>query len=251
MKHKGIFPIIIVLSFNACVNSDTGETFPVDVNLDAQTERYRTDKKSIERTYIDNIESVRLSQRQQEGFTVNEDSINPEISSGYWIYTPYALRFKTDYKRVASPIRTDERILLYVDTLTYSRDSLFCVALVIVKVKNDKNPDFEIPKDSCHYDGRAIIGTRKDKDDPFYLFPMDVWTIIGDHSYGIARRELRNFYFNRISGFASWDGKYSCGIGNPEFFNSAPDFKIDSLGYHLFESFEDLGKRYHYYNYKK
>lgn len=251
MKQHILFTVIMLLLFSSCLNTDTGEVFPTEVNLDGQTERYRTDKKSIERTYIDNIESVRLSQRQQEGFVVNEDSINPEISSGYWIFTPYALRFRTDYKRVASPIRTDERISLDVDTLTYSQDSLYCVALVIVKVKNDMNPNFEIPKDSCYYDGRAIIGMRNDKDCPFYLYPIDVWTIIGDHSYGIARRELRNFYFNRIKGFASWDGKYSCGIGDPEFFNSAPDFKLDTLGCHLFESFNDLGKRYQYYNYNE
>lgn len=251
MKHLILLQIIIILSCCSCVNTGTGEVFPAEVNLDGQTERYRTDKESIERSYIDNIESVRLSQRQQEGFAVNEDSINPEISSGYWIYTPYALRFRTDYKRVASPIRTDKRISLDVDTLTYSQDSLYCVALVIVKVKNDKNPDFKIPKDSCQYDGRAIIGMRKGKDYPFYLFPIDVWTIIGDQSYGIARRELRNFYFNSIKGFASWDGKYSCGIGDPEFFNSAPDFKKDTLGFHLFESFNDLGERYQYYNYKE
>lgn len=251
MKYSIPFLLSLILTFLSCSNSVSFEVFPAKVNLDGQTERYRTDKESIERTYIDNIESVRLSQRQQEGFVVNEDSINPEISSGYWIYTPYALRFRTDYKRVASPIRTDERISLAVDTLTYSQDSLYCVALVIVKVKNDKNPDFEIPKDSCHYDGMAIIGMRKDKDCPFYLFPIAVWTIIGDHSYRIARRELRNFYFNRIKGFESWDGKYSCGIGDPEFFNSAPDFKLDSLGCHLFESFNDLGKRYQYYNYKE
>lgn len=251
MKQNILIILINILSFSSCLNVKTDEVFPLDVNLEEQTERYRKDKESIERTYLDNIESLRLSMRKNEGHEVNEDSINQEIVDGYWIYTPYVLAFSVDNKRVAEPIRTNARISLVVDTITYSQDSLLCVALVIVKTKNYRTPDYEISPDSSRYDGRAIIGMRKNKDYPFYLYPISVWTSLGSLNYSVARRELREFYFNRIAGFSSWDGEYKCGIGDPEFFTSAPEFKKDSLGYYLFESFTDMGKRYQYYNYKE
>lgn len=250
-KYTNLLSFLIVMVFSSCINSPSDEVFPAKVNLDNQTETYRRDKATIERTYLDNIESVRLVYRKTEGYEVNKDSVNPEIADGHWIFTPYALGFSPDDKKVAAPIRTDSRISLVVDTLTYSRDSLFCVALVIIKVKNNIIPNDEILKDSCCYDGRAIIGMRKKKECPFYLYPINVWISLGSLNYSIARRELRKFYFNRIEGFSYWEGKYKCGIGDPEFFNSAPDFKKDSLGFYLFESFTDMGKRYQYYNYKE
>ncbi|MDE6547407.1 MAG: hypothetical protein K2L22_00235 [Muribaculaceae bacterium] len=240
MKYKLLFFLYIILEFSSCHNARTEEVFPAEVNLDEQTQRYRMDKATIERSYLDNIESVRLSQRLKEGFVVNEDSINPEITNGYFIYTSYALRPRHDHKREAYPIRTDARIALSADTITYSRDSLLCMALVIVKVRNDYNPDFEIPSDSCRYDGRAIIVMRKNKDCPFYLFPMMTWSMLGSQSYIITRRELRNFYFNRITS----DGNHPCGIGDLDFFNTAQDFIKDSIGRYKFETFYDLGKRY-------
>ncbi len=243
--------MVIILSFSSCITSVPDEAFPAKVNLDEQTARYRSDKASIEKTYIDNIESYRLSKRQQEGYAVNVDSINPEIAEGYSLYTPYILSFRTDNKRIASSIRTDSRISLAVDTLTYSQDSLLCMALVIVREKNEKKNGVDMPKDSCCYDGRAIIGMRKNKDSPFYLFPFTLLTILGFPNYSDARTELRNFYFNRIKKLSSLDGKKMSGIGDSEFFKSTPEFKKDSLGFYQFESFEDMGKRYQYYNYKE
>lgn len=250
MVYTIIFSIILIFGMTSCINPYSNEKFPVEVNLDNQTTTYRRDKASIERTYMDNIESVRLVRLQQEGYKVNQDSINPEIASEYGLYNIYALRDRNDYKRVASPVSTKDRISLVADTITYSQDSLFCVALMIIKVKNDNNPNFVAIKDSCYYDGRAVIGMRNKNNASFYLFPIDALLTSGT-SYSMVRNYLRNFYFDRIAGFSSWDGEYKCGIGDPEFFTSAPEFKKDSLGFYLFESFTDMGKRYLYYNYKE
>ncbi len=234
-EFNNLLGFVIIIALPACINLPSDDSFPAKVNLDRQTETYRIDKATIERTYLDHIESVRLSRRQIEDYEVNQDSINPEIADGRWIFTPYALGFSTDDKKVASPIRTDTRISLVVDTLTYSQDSLLCVALVNIKVKNDIYANHEALKDTCCYDGRAIIGMRKNKGSPFYLYPFNVWISLGSPNYSITRRELRNFYFNRIKKLFSQDVQYKCGIGDPEFFNSAPEFKKDSLGYYLFE----------------
>lgn len=251
MKYFTRFFVIMLLAFCSCINSVPDEAFPAIVNLDHQTQRYRSDKASIERTYMDNIESYRLSRLQQDGYVVNEDSINPEIAEGFFIYTPYILKISKDGKSFINQTRTDESISLVVDTLTYSQDSLLCMALVIVKVKNEEKLGSDMPEDSCCYDGRAIIGMRKNKDIPFYLFPYRQWTLLGCNNYSITRTDLRNFYFNRIRELSSLDGKKMSGIGDPEFFKSSPEFKTDSSGSYAFESFMDLGKRYHYYNYKE
>ena len=200
---------------------------------------------------MENIESVRLSVRQMEGYTVNKDSINHELLSGYFIFYPYAYRFNEKKgKYVASPFRTDTQVNVSVDTIVYSKDSLRSVVLVIIENHPSKHKDLLSSKDSIWFDGMAVIGYRFDKRKDFYLFPIVFWSMIGNSTYSDTRNDLRSFYFKRIRGTISQDCEYPCGIGDSAFFSLAPVFKKDSLGRYYFETYRDQGKTYQYYNYE-
>lgn len=243
MKNSPINLIIIIaLLLLSCVRNVVKDDIPTQFFLDSQTERYRKDKIIMEKTYLDNIESERLSMLLEDGLAVNKDSINPEIASGYMIYTPYAVIPTEDGPSITSPVKTENRISLTVDTIVYNADSLMCVALVIVKVRNNLNEGIENLSDTCSFDGFGVIGMRKDKNGPFYLFPMSAW-LLGNNGYSSTRDYIRNTYFKRLKDV------YSYGIGDPQFFTDTPYFQMDSTGRYDFETYTYLNQQYPYYKY--
>ena len=244
-----ILLMCVGISFIQGCNSNQEEKI-IEPDLSNQTSLYRRDLYAIRKTYLDNVESMRLKGREEEGYTVNRDSINPDLISGYFIYSAYAYRYsKKAKKTVALPYRAETQIEIVVDTILYSNDSLLCVSLVIIENHPLDDSEFNHDKKSKWFDGLAVIGYRLDKKEDFYLFPIEYWSTGNNTSYVGTRRELRNFYFNRIEGARSWYGTYTHGIGNPEFFNTAPDYKKDSQGRYSFETYYDRGEYHPYYKF--
>lgn len=220
-----------LLSLQSCNN--TKQHF-VETVLCQQTPQYRKDKNDIERFFIDNAESVRLSYRKAEGFTVNTDSINEEIEMANTFFKQYTLLYNMAKNiGAASPVRTDEIISVAADTIVYAPDSLICVVLMIIE-NHHINISGWRPEEQC-YEGRALIGCRKDKNHPFYLFPMGPYRL-DRPDFESTKKDLRNSYFYKIKKRNMYNMRYTCGIDDPEFFKNAPDFQISESGMYNFET---------------
>lgn len=220
--------LVLLLSCN-----NTKQHFGV-TDLSQQTPKYRKDKNDIERFFLDNAESVRLSYRKAEGFTVNSDSINEEIEMANTFFDQYTLLYNMAIKNgAASPVRTDEIISVAADTIVYAPDSLRCIVLMIIE-SHHINLNGWRPEEQS-FEGRAFIGSRKDRNHPFYLFPMGPYRI-DRPDYESTKKDLRNSYFNKIKKRNMYNMRYTCGIGDPDFFKTAPDFQISESGMYNFET---------------
>lgn len=243
--------IILAMAFMnvpSCIKQTDSIKFPIHHDLKNQTQLYRNDKKSIEHSLIANVESFRLQYRRNEGFSVNGDSIDDDLLSGYELYNGYArLSNRTLNKTLASPVKTECRISVDADTIVYNPDSLLCVVLIMVK---DRRPILLNPsarEDSIVYDGLSCFGMRKNKREKFYLFPFGIFSTSGN-SYELARNILHKFYFKELSGNEYNNARYDYGIGEKEFFSS-DIFKPTESGHYSFEYYKDRGKKLYFYKY--
>lgn len=154
------------------------------------------------------------------------------------VFLPYAIRYNKRLDRYqASPISTSEQITVTVDTIVYDSDSLLCVALLGIENNFTDIPPFEAKrKNGNFYDGRAIIGYRDSISSPFKIYPFTLYAIVGFDNLEEVYRSLESFYFTNIVGKTAPMGTnlegdtYTMGLGDPDFFTKAPNFKRNEYG---------------------
>ena len=73
----------------------------------------------------------------------------------------------------------------------YHKDSLFCVAFLILHLHYDEIEGVEqMRKKDREYSAKAIIGFRSNIEEPFHIYPLRKHSVIGFESYEAA--SIRN-----------------------------------------------------------
>ncbi|MDE5554513.1 MAG: hypothetical protein K2J10_04955 [Muribaculaceae bacterium] len=215
-----------------------------------KSELYLRDKYHIEQAFLDNVETIRRELLwHPDGFTYNSvfedlpDSLNIYSSS---IFGGRAFYWDYDRKKFFTvPRPANEWLEVEVGSISYSADSLKCVALVTVR---DKSPNFTNRKGGINYDGYAIIGLRDSKDKSFKIYPEGFMAVL-DYPFKFeAMWDLKRYYNNLRGNYTPQsDVKYSYGINDPRFFETAHEFSwIDSLGMYWCETNLVRGRRVPY-----
>lgn len=125
-----------------------------------------------------------------------------------------------------------------VDTIFYSRDSLLCIALIIVSEHYDQIAG--IIDEEVGFTGMGVVGQRDSINQRFRIFPMegvlDSWP-----DYESLSKDLQKFYTKEAT---IDDTKY--GANDPRIFESAHRFKKNSDGEYYFEY--DHGEKKDFYS---
>lgn len=239
--------IIIILILQACTSSDGYED---QESEGFETQRCIDDKRHIEQAFINNVESVRryLSYKDKSYYM---DSLEnkcipnniPEYSSS--IFIQYAIywneRANDSY---AFPTPACEWLDVEVEHIAYSSDSLKCVVLLTV-TDNGMCSVIKGKAKKVEYDGYAMACIRDKITEPFKIYPMGVVSFYFFPSREQTARILKNEYFNLKGSYCPNSGvAYTCGINNPDFFNTAHDFsRLDSLNLYWCETEFAMGGR--------
>lgn len=205
------------------------------------------DEQQISNAFIINVEAIR------------KELISPDNSSSGEldyenVFLPYAVRYNLkEQKYQASPFPTSKQISVRVDTVVYSTDSLLCVALLDIENHySDVSPFEKIRDGKVFYDGKAIIGHRDSISDPFQIFPINIFSVMGYDNRDAVHNLMRRYYFFDIVGKSTPAGTniegdiYKYGIGSPEFFVEAPNFKRNKYDDYKFKYYLYRGKEVPY-----
>jgi hypothetical protein len=182
------------------------------------------DRQEIAKSFMINVEYYRK----------NFDEDDP---SG--IFYDYARRYKDNIRLtdVPSPLPTDSQITAKVGKIYYRKDSLCCVALLAIRSHYDRIPGLaDKSPEGDDYDSFPLIGAREKKTDRFKIYVFGRTHYIFWSSYEKALIAMNsdltqtwNTYTNLITGEnCSWN------VDDPEFFETAPEFRKYRDGY-LFE----------------
>ena len=212
-----------------------------------ETELYSRDKYHIEHAFLSNVEALRLLMDKHAEGVIWEDLYNDLPDSlplydgdGYFKYVFY--RDELDRNYCARKTSTCEWLDVRIENISYSTDSLKCVALCTVCDMYDINSDYDIS-----YDGIAISGIRESKSEPFKIYVMPYMKLLYiKTTRNVAAAELKHQYFKSIVGGygTAPNGPYKYGINNPKFFETAGDFTyIDSLNLYWTQTLQSGAKR--------
>lgn len=176
-----------------------------------KSELYINDKTHIEKAFISNVEAVRRYKLS------HNDSLEKrpfDIS----LYDDYA-GYDINNKSYVVPRPACEWLEVEVGSISYSRDSLKCVALVTVK---DNSPLFLHPEEDNQigYDAYPIIGVRNSKDKQFRIYPILYVHLKGFKFRREALAVLKQYYHRSIPSDDE-TGNYPCSINNPDFFEKS------------------------------
>lgn len=197
-----------------------------------KSELYLNDKVHIEKAFLSNVEAIRrMLLFHNDGYSWGAMYTNlPDSIITYSEFCPLT-KYWDDNKKLlfAMPVPACDYLDVDVGSISYSSDSLKCMALVTVYDTSDL---FEPrKKKECSYTGYAVIGLRDRKDEPFKIYPED---LVSFHRFPSKRQVLRllkKSYSHLNGDYTPQSGvQYTCGINNPEFFETAHEFsRIDSL----------------------
>lgn len=226
--------------------------------------KYKKDKQQIADCFIKNVEYFRKYHRYEWRFVGDSDSLRNIREKHYkkypgadWdpanFFEPYAARFdlKND-EYINSPIPTDQQLTVTTDTIVYSKDSLFCVAILIVKGNYIKIANIEEGMVAGReYDAKALIGYRTNIEKPFDIYPLKKHSVVGFESYKAASIMLRDLYFNKLKGIGSTGSvfermQFKQNVGDKDFFEKSPYFQKYDNKYYNFQMYRHLGKDYPY-----
>ncbi|MFV0290455.1 MAG: hypothetical protein ACK5IJ_06075 [Mangrovibacterium sp.] len=258
-----LFVYLIYLGILSCSNNskNVSVTKTSYIVNDAKIER---DKEQIANCFIENVEYFRQYHRYDDKVYIDDpDSIKAERKAYCNKYPgadrdpanffePYATRFsleKDEY--INSTLPTDSQLKVVVDSIVYSRDSLFCVAFLVIELKYDNIKGLENARvEDRRFDGKAVIGYRDGKEKPFSIYPITNFSITGFQNYKETVDELEYLYFNMLKN-SSLGGiykghKFNQNVGDKDFFNKSPYFKKHKNGMYNFMMYRYLGKEYQY-----
>lgn len=242
-----LFLLALISSLAGCNNDD---------RLSNATARCKKDIAAIEDSYMMNIEAMRLylNGKNEPYFP---DSIGAQFQEDPNVFFFFSEFLTSDGKwhNYKDPVCKHTKV--FVDDIYYNKDSLFCVALIIIEHTIDSINGEEKRDDKSHwFNGEALIGYREKIDDRFKIYPFGPVNFHLFPTYDKVSRPLRKYYYNFKGdgpGNMPWCNgeKYVCGINDPRFFDTAPELKkMDSVSY-KFQYFGTLGNipaQYIYYS---
>lgn len=205
------------------------------------TRQYVKDKKSIATMFMKNVEAVRLANlpERKKSISKNHDDYSWDPAN---LFSPYA--FVYDEKKMSflpSRIPTSSRLVVNTDTIFYNRDSLLAVALVIVQ--RDENISMDQPH-SYMFDGRALLCCRNNVREDFFIYPFEIWSIIGYDNGEDVARDLLYLYTHKIKGLEI--PARTVGEGNDYMGNVSEDSFFDTV---IFQKNKDNKYMFQYYRY--
>ena len=182
------------------------------------------DRQEIAKSFIINVEYYRK----------NFDEVDP---ANFFKY--YARRFKDNirYTNVPSPLPTDSQITAKVGKIYYRKDSLCCVALLAIRRHYDRIPGLaDDSPEGDKYDSFPLIGAREKKTDRFKIYAFGRAHYCNWQSYDEAFIVLNSDLTQTWN--TDWNlitrENWSWNVDDPEFFETAPEFRKYRDGY-LFE----------------
>lgn len=264
MKTRVI--LVCIMALSGCSypqqNARAVDKHPISPAMEV---KYAEDRKRIADCFIENVEYFRKYHRYDLKIYVDSpDSVRKKYDGYYSQYPgadrdpanffePYASRFSLKKDRyVTSPLPTSEQLTVTTDTIVYSKDSLFCVAFLILWLHYDSIEGLEEKRDEGRrYSAKAIIGYRNDIEKPFDIYPLKKHAVIGFESYEAAAIMLKDLYFNRLKGKGStgsvYEGKqFRHNVGDKDFFEKSPYFQKHKSGLYNFQMYRYSGKDYPY-----
>lgn len=234
-----ISPIyLMLLNLESCFESKLSKKISNQELLKQQPPKQQLEKdgEQIVESYINMIEMYR-----QLLLAESEDAFEPTN-----FYEPYANRYTLDGKEIASPFPIYTQLKVTADTIVYSKNHKFCVALLILKSNYSQIEGIENENSDFPYDACAVIGYRQNDKEPYKLYPITKYKVIGVGTYADAKEIIRESYFKNLkktyAGYSLVFNGAPLGynIGDPQFFEKSPYFqKYDSLRYNF--------QMYHYY----
>ena len=182
------------------------------------------DRQEIAKSFIINVEYYRK----------NFDEVDP---ANFFKY--YARRFKDNIRNtnVPSPLPTDSQITAKVGKIYYRKDSLCCVALLAIRRHYDRIPGLaDDSPEGDKYDSFPLIGAREKKTDRFKIYAF------GREHFGNWQSYDEAFIVLNSDLTQTWNTdwnlitreNWSWNVDDPEFFETAPEFRKYRDGY-LFE----------------
>lgn len=251
MKYIQIIIIVIVICTLLLLNSNCSRC--CNKNLDSvESVIVQIDKKQISQSFIDNVEYFRQF-KDYSGYL--KDSIEMEHPNSQWdpanFFEPYASLYslvKDNY--INSPLPTQTQMTITVDTIIYNNDGLFCVALLCLNLHYDIIKGVEDKRDlGREYSAKAIIGYRDSINEPFKIYPLDTFIVVGFESCRSAISCIKNMFFNQLKGTSLpmlyKNGYYECNLNDSSFFQSVI-FKKYKKGYYNFQLYRYMGSVYEY-----
>lgn len=188
-----IFSVLFCVSCNQSTNKETLTNQSVS-NIQPQLDTlYERDKSHVAKAFVANVEAIRISKKHNaqntKSNTVYKDPAN--------IYLPYAIRYNAQSMEYeGSPLPASEQISVNTDTIVYSPDSLLCVALITIDNHFADIPPYEPKRGQIgKYDGRALIGYRKNIRNQFNIYPFTMYSVIGLDNPKIVEDLLHKYYF--------------------------------------------------------
>ena len=182
------------------------------------------DRQEIAKSFIINVEYYRK----------NFDEVDP---ANFFKY--YARRFKDNIRNtnVPSPLPTDSQITAKVGKIYYRKDSLCCVALLAIRRHYDRIPGLaDDSPEGDKYDSFPLIGAREKKTDRFKIYAFGREHYCNWQSYDEAFIVLNSDLTQTWN--TDWNlitrENWSWNVDDPEFFETAPEFRKYRDGY-LFE----------------
>lgn len=265
IMYKGLIILAFFSLINCCAKREPIKDI---IEGSKDTIMYERDKKQIANCFIDKVEYYRKYHDYETDVYANSpDSIKREQEEYYSKYVgadidpanffePYANRFniKRD-KYIASPFATTEQLEVVTDAIIYDEDELICFAFLVIKGKYNQVKDLEEARNKGReYDAKAVIGLRKSKDQPFEIYPVTEFEVIGFESYKSAREDIENAYFTRLTNIGSpssgiYQGFKLINIIDKDFFKKAPYFKKTKEGLYYFQLYKDYKGNVKRYNY--
>ena len=182
------------------------------------------DRQEIAKSFMINVEYYRK----------NFDEVDP---ANFFKY--YARRFKDNIRNtnVPSPLPTDSQITAKVGKIYYRKDSLCCVALLAIRRHYDRIPGLaDDSPEGDDYDSFPLIGAREKKTDRFKIYAFGRAQDCNWQSYDEAFIVLNSDLTQTWN--TDWNlitrENWSWNVDDPEFFETAPEFRKYRDGY-LFE----------------
>jgi hypothetical protein len=266
--HKGLIVLVFLSLINCCAKRE-----PIKVIIDVPKEKimYERDKKQIADCFIDKVEYYRKYHNYETEVYVNSsDSIKKKQEEYYSkfkgadidpanFFEPYASRFNIKRgKSISSPFPTIDQVEVTTDAIVYNEDELICFAFLVIKGNYSQVKDLEEVRDKGRdYDARAVIGLRQTKEEPFEIYPVTKFGIIGYEAYDTAVEQIKTLYFTRLKGDytagTQYTGEYTfnSNVGDKDFFEKSPYFKKTKKGLYYFQMYIDLKGNIKEYQYQK
>ena len=260
IMDKGLIILVFFSLLNCCAKKDPAK---VIIDTPKDTIMYEQDRKQIANCFIDKVEYFRkYHDYETQVYLSSPDSIKKKQEAYYSKYQgadidpanffePYATRFnlKRD-KYVTSPLPTIDQIEVTTDAIVYNKNELICFAFLVIKGKYSAIKDLEEARDKGReYDAKAVIGLRKSTEQPFEIYPVTQFGVIGFESYQSAKEEIETLYFSKLNKVGTYQGLKLINLGVKNFFEKSPYFRKTKEGLYYFQLYKDYKGSIKKYNY--